>query len=57
MSLRVAQEVHIQNVKAIASVTSQIMLEQLRAFHQQHHDLLADVTATQRNNYCYFKTS
>ncbi len=47
MSPGVAQEVRMQNVEAIASATSQMTTEQLRAFHQQHHALVADVTARQ----------
>ncbi len=47
MSPGVAQEVRVQNVEAIASATSQMTTEHLRAFHQQHHALLANVTARQ----------
>ena len=47
MSPGVDQEVRMQNVEAIASATSHMTTEQLRAFHQQHHALVADVTARQ----------
>ncbi len=47
MSPGVDQEVHMQNVEAIASATSQTTTEQLRAFHRQDHALVADVTARQ----------
>jgi hypothetical protein len=47
MSPGVDQEARIQNVEAIASATSQMTMEQLRAFHQQHHALVTDVIAKQ----------
>ena len=47
MSTGVAQEARIQNVEAIANATSQMTIEQLKAFHHQHHALVADVTAKQ----------
>ena len=42
-----AQEVRIQNVEAMASATSQMTMEQLKAFHHQHHAMAAEVAAKQ----------
>ena len=47
LSPGMAQEARIQNVEAIASATSQMTTEQLQVFHQQHHALVAEVTAKQ----------
>jgi hypothetical protein len=47
LSSGVYQEVRMQNVEAIPSTTSQMTTEQLRAFHQQHYALVADITARQ----------
>jgi hypothetical protein len=38
-----AQEARIQNVEAIVSANSQMTMEQLREFHQQHHALVTDI--------------